>query len=193
MWTDNNWGQKERRASDDNMTGWHHQYNKYEFWQTLGDSEGQGGLACCSPWGGKESDMGWETTTATKLLELQQNSAWIVIQLKLKMLTEYLVIVFFLLLFVIFHNIVLVSGVHACLLSLQSCPTLCDPVDYSLPGSSVHGIFQVRILECLAVPSSRGSSWSRSQTQVSYVSCFGRQALYHWCHLGSPNIRCIAK
>ena len=83
MWTDNNWGQKERRASEDNMTGWHHQYNKYELWHTLRDSEGQGGLACCSPWGSKESDMGWETTTATKLLQQQQNSAWIVIQLKL--------------------------------------------------------------------------------------------------------------
>ena len=40
----------------------------------------------------------------------------------------------------------------------QSCPTLCDPVDYSLPGSSIHGIFQARILEWVAVSSSRGSS-----------------------------------
>ena len=39
----------------------------------------------------------------------------------------------------------------------QSCPTLCDPVDYSLPGSSVHGIFQARILEWVAVSFSRGS------------------------------------
>ena len=39
---------------------------------------------------------------------------------------------------------------------LQSCPTLCNPMDYSLPGSSVHGIFQVRILECVAFPFSRG-------------------------------------
>ena len=42
--------------------------------------------------------------------------------------------------------------------SLQSCLTLCDPVDYSLPGSSVHGISQARILEWVAMPSSRGSS-----------------------------------
>ena len=40
----------------------------------------------------------------------------------------------------------------------QSCPTLCDPVDYSLPGSSVHGILQARILEWVAVPFSRGFS-----------------------------------
>ena len=39
------------------MVGWHHQLNGYEFEQTPGDSEGQGSLACCSPWDGKESDM----------------------------------------------------------------------------------------------------------------------------------------
>ena len=42
--------------------------------------------------------------------------------------------------------------------SLQSCPTLCDPMDCGPPGSSVHGILQVRILEWVAMPSSRGSS-----------------------------------
>ena len=45
-----------------------------------------------------------------------------------------------------------------CATSLQSCPRLCDPMDYSPPGSSVHGILQARILECLAISSSRGSS-----------------------------------
>ena len=38
------------------MVGWHHQLNGHEFEQTQGDGEGQGGLACCSPWGRKESD-----------------------------------------------------------------------------------------------------------------------------------------
>ena len=51
--------------------------------------------------------------------------------------------------------------------SLQSHLTLCDPVDCSPPGSSVHGIFQARILEWVAVPSSRGCSWSRDQTPIS--------------------------
>ena len=45
--------------------------------------------------------------------------------------------------------------------SLQLCLTLCDPMDYSSPGSSVHGILQTRILDWVAVPSSRGSSQSR--------------------------------
>ena len=48
-----------------------------------------------------------------------------------------------------------------CMLSLQSCLTLCDPKNYSPPGSSVHGILQARILEWIAMSSSQGSSWPR--------------------------------
>ena len=61
----------------------------------------------------------------------------------------------------------------ACMLCLvtQSCPTLCGPMDYSLPGSSVHGIFQAKILECIAISSSRGSFQTRDRTHVSRVSC----------------------
>ena len=62
--------------------------------------------------------------------------------------------------------------------SLQSCLTICDPVDCSPPGSSVHGILQARTLEWVVVPSSRGPSRSRDRTQVSYVSCVGRWVLY---------------
>ena len=58
----------------------------------------------------------------------------------------------------------------------ESCLTLCDPVDCSLPGSSVHGIFQVRILEQIAISSSRGSSRARDGTRVSSI---GRRILYH--------------
>ena len=63
--------------------------------------------------------------------------------------------------------------------SLQSCPTLCDPVDCSSSGSSVHGILHARILEWVAMPSFRGFSWPRDQTLVSYVSCIGTWVLYH--------------
>ena len=57
---------------------------------------------------------------------------------------------------------------------VQSCPTLCDPVDCSPPGSSVHGILQARILEWVAISFSRGSSRPRDQTQVSCIAgrCF---------------------
>ena len=75
--------------------------------------------------------------------------------------------------------------VCVCAKLLQSCPTLYDPMDCSPPGSSVHEIIQARILEHIAMPSSKGSSWPRDQTHVSYVSCIVRQVLYWWCPLGS--------
>ena len=73
----------------------------------------------------------------------------------------------------------------ACLV-VQSCPTLCDPMDCSLPGSSVHGLLQARILGWVTMPSSRGPSPPRNQTLISCVSCIGRQVLFHYGHLVSP-------
>ena len=57
-----------------------------------------------------------------------------------------------------------------CARLLQSCLTLCDPMDCSPPGSSIHGILQARILEWVAMPFSRGSSWPRDQTQVFCIT-----------------------
>ena len=51
------WQQEEKGATEDEIVGWHHRLNGHEFVQTLGDSERQGSLACCSPWGRKESDV----------------------------------------------------------------------------------------------------------------------------------------
>ena len=56
-----------------------------------------------------------------------------------------------------------------CVSVVQLCPTLCDPVDCSPPGSSMHGILQARILEWVAMPSSRGSSPPKDQTSVSHI------------------------
>ena len=65
----------------------------------------------------------------------------------------------------------------------QSCPTLCDPMDCSLLGSSIHGIFQARILEWVAISFSSGSSRPRDQTRVSFIvgRCF-----YRLSHQGGP-------
>ena len=68
--------------------------------------------------------------------------------------------------------ICLLDQLHVCVLVAQSCPTLCDPMNYSPPGSSVHGILQARILERVAIPFSRGSSWPMDRT---FISC-----LLHW-------------
>ena len=67
--------------------------------------------------------------------------------------------------------------VLCCAKSLQSCLTLCDPMECSPPGSSVHGVLQARILEWVAMPPSRRSSWRGDWTCFSFVSCFGRQFL----------------
>ena len=80
----------------------------------------------------------------------------------------------------------------------QSCSTLCDPMDCSPPGSSVHGISQGRILEWVAISSSRESLQPRDWTHISWVSLIDRQILYQWatwratysagrCHLSYSN------
>ena len=75
--------------------------------------------------------------------------------------------------------------------SLKSCLTLCGPVDYTPPGSSVLGILQARILEWATMPSSRGSSWPRNRTCVPCITCTGRWIHYHYCH-DKPR-QCIKK
>ena len=64
--------------------------------------------------------------------------------------------------------------VCVCAKLLQSCPTLCDSIDCSLPGSSVHGILQARILEWVAISSSQRCSQPRDQIQGSGVPGTGR-------------------
>ena len=51
------WGQEEKGTTEDETVGWHHRHDGHGFGWTLGVGDGQGGLACCSPWGHKESDM----------------------------------------------------------------------------------------------------------------------------------------
>ena len=53
----------------------------------------------------------------------------------------------------------------------QPFPTLCDPMDCSLPGSFIHGVFQARVLEWVAISFSRGSSWPRDRAWVSRIPC----------------------
>ena len=73
--------------------------------------------------------------------------------------------------------------VQSRVLCAQLCPALCSPMDCGPPGSSVHGIFQVRILEWGAISYSRRSPRPRDQTCSFCVSCIGRRILYHQLHL----------
>ena len=66
------WRQENKGTAEDEMVGWHHQLNRHEFEQALGDGEGQGSLACCSPWGRKELDMTDWLTTALLSIQIQQ-------------------------------------------------------------------------------------------------------------------------
>ena len=78
-------------------------------------------------------------------------------------------------------------GTSALNMCAQSYLTLCNPMECSPPGSFVHGIFQARILEWVAISFSRGSSRPRDQTSTS---CIARQLLYHWAICEAPrNLR----
>ena len=73
---------------------------------------------------------------------------------------------------------------------VQLCPTLCHPTDCNLPGCSVHGVFQARIVKWVAISSFRGSSWPRDQIPVFWVSCIGRRVLDHWATWETPSCLC---
>ena len=64
----------------------------------------------------------------------------------------------------------MVGKMVLCVSVAQSCLTLCDPMDCNPPGSSVHGISQVRILEWVAIFFSKVSSWTKDQTRVSCIA-----------------------
>ena len=76
-------------------------------------------------------------------------------------------------------NYGLVREINTRASSLQSCLTLCDPRTAAHQAPLSMGILRAKVLEWVAVPFSRGSSQPRDQTCVSYVSCMGRQVLYH--------------
>ena len=76
-----------------------------------------------------------------------------------------------------YQNVLICRDLGMCL-AAQSCPILFHSMDCSPPGS-VHAIFQARILEWVAIFFSRGASWHRDGTHVSWVSCTGRRILYH--------------
>ena len=117
----------------------HHRLDAHEFERTLEIGDGQGSLACCSPW---RCRVGHDWATELKYW-LKTKFNWVNLKTWL----------------------VLFKDVCVCLVT-QSCLTLCDPRDCSPPGSSVCEILQVRTLEWVAMPSSRGSSQPRDRTQV---------------------------
>ena len=70
----------------------------------------------------------------------------------------------------IWDKVIVLDCLKVKVLVIQSCPTFCDPMDYSPPSPSVHGILQVRILEWVAIPVSRESSQPRDRTSVLCIT-----------------------
>ena len=127
-----------------------------------GESQGRQSLVGCSLWGCTESD----TTEATQQQQSNQtergkenssNRTYLTISTLWKV----------------------------CVKVAQSCPTICDPIDCSLPGSSVHGILQVRILEWVAIPFPGGPSQPRDHTQDSHIAS---RLFTFLSYQGSPRI-----
>ena len=113
--------------------------------------------------------MKWCTWNPSKII-VTQNSVKVALHVIWMIYPQFL--------YVCQYLIIPTGKISACACSVtQSCLTLCDPMDCSLPGSPVPGVLQARILEWVAFPSSRGSSLSRDRT---CVSCISRQILYHW-------------
>ena len=76
------------------------------------------------------------------------------------------------------------SSCHQQIVALSHAWPFCDPMDGSPPGSSLQGISQARILEQIAISFSRGSSWPKDRTHVSWI---GRSVLYHWATQKAPS------
>ena len=145
------WRQKEMEAAEEEMTRQHHQLN----WANWGDSEGQGSLEGCSLW---DDRVGLDLVTERQHL---------LMTFKLILLSQTSPVSYR-------FGIQLFDICTKWSEVAQSCPTFCDSMDCSLPGSSLHRILQARILEWVAISFSRGSSWPRNQTWVSHVAgrCF---------------------
>ena len=143
--------QKETEATEDEMVMLYHPLNGHEFGHTLGDSGGQGSLACCQ-------------------------SMWLQ-RVRHNLVTEQLIVTHWLCFYLFDFAFIYLTLLFKCIkkywsevLVAQSCLTLCHPMDQGSPGFSVHGIFQARILEWVAISFSRGSSRPGDWTWVSCIA-----------------------
>ena len=185
------WRQEQKGMTEDELVGWHHRLNGHELDQTPGVGKGQGSLVCCSPWGqihlGIRNHYNVRLDWATKHQQ-QQGSIRRFLPSKKIMIFSILVEC---------PCSLRWAQVLTSASELPRCPSTsvffggsglvaksnsCDPVDCSPPGFSVHEIFQARILECVAISFSRGSSSPRDQTRVS---CIAGGILYRLSYGGS--------
>ena len=131
--TGKDWKPK-KRVTEDAMVGWYHWFNVQELGQTLRDGEGQGSLACCSPWVCKESDMTWWLNNRKNhcIVDLGPNSYSHYKQNKNPGFNWTYYLRRQLIIYDMIENMYQFSSVA------QSCPTLCDPMNCSTPGLPVY-------------------------------------------------------
>ena len=130
------WELEEEGMTEDDMVGWHHRHNEHGFGWTPGVGDRQGGLACCGSWARKELDT-------TELLNwTERGCIWKWYCRKRQESTKF---------YYCFCPFL-------CVLVPQSCSTLCDIMECSIPESKAHGISQAKILEWVAISFSTGSS-----------------------------------
>ena len=148
------------------MVGWNQILDEHEFEQAQGVGDGQGSRACCGPWGWKVGHV-WATELIFQSYQhLRSNCHVFDYFCFLPSLNHYWKILsFYYRVGTTMPNTELSMWSE----SAQSCPTLCNHMDCSLPGSSLHGILQARILEWVAISFSRGSSRLGDWTQVSCI------------------------
>ena len=159
------WEQEEKGTTEDEMAGWHHRLDGRESEWTPGAGDGQGGLACCDSQGRKEWDMterlNWnELTWNNPTSQGVQKRKNYLMYSKCSTNNGYSY----------FNILTDPVKVKVKVLVAQLCPTLCNPMDCSAPGSSVHGILQAGILEWVDILFSRGSSQPGDQIQVSWIA-----------------------
>ena len=143
--------QKEKREAEGEMVREHHRLNGHEFEPARGDREGQRNLACCSPWGHKESDGTWRLNSITTLLTLEmhlQVSTGIFRLVPLVGVSCPIIFLYCLLYLFFLKNMLHIKNLknsgYMCTCSFQfssvaqSCLTLCDPMDRSTPVLPVH-------------------------------------------------------
>ena len=133
------WRQEEKGMTEDKKVGWLHRLYRHEFEQAPGVDDGQGSLTCCSPWVAKSRTWLNQYTllyvkyiTNKNRLHSTGNS------------TQYSVMAY------VGKEIKKTEWIYVCVLVVQSCPYLCDPMDCSQLGSTVHGVLLARILEWVA-------------------------------------------
>ena len=182
------WGWEEKGKTEDEMVGWHHWLNKYEFEWAPGVGDGQGSLVCCSQWGLKELDMtewlNWLTESLQRLpLLLQRSQKLIKGEISMRTAKAYLLH----LLWIPLVDLFFFSGKSNCLEVMVPDSFLYDLCVCVLSHFShvwlfvtpwtivlqapLYGILQAWTLGWFAMPSSRESSQTRDWTHVSHVSC----------------------